>query len=456
MKLFAIADLHMDGGAGKPMDVFGENWAGHCERIFGSWRKNVGEEDCVLIPGDISWAMRFSEALPDIMKISELPGKKVLLRGNHDYWWGSLSRMREALPKGVFLIQNDAVDIGPAVIAGSRGWTLPCASDFTAEDRKIFERELIRLDLSLSAAKRLAGSKPIIAMLHFPPMMRDGNPTAFTEILEKYGVSRCLYGHLHGSLAWEAGFTGIKNGISYELCSADSLDFSPLLVCEFPREKKRMAELIESREFPYAPPYFYRNPLSLRCELSRGSRRSALKRAREIFRILFDNAPEAIVFNYWLTDFSESGEAEEARFDRPGEAESVHARYAEEVKRLTSFLLDNMRRYRHTVVKDTPAAMGEEDGLIKNNRVICFSDGSGFDNEKLIKLCIEDRFDPEIGFVSFENDCVLRIYDDRGCDVIFANEEKFLEFYPLLEPYFLEYDRERMEERQKAAKEKTE
>ena len=155
MKLFAIADLHMDGGAGKPMEVFGPHWAGHCARIFGSWRSSVAEGDVVLVPGDISWAMRFSEALPDLNAISELPGLKVLLRGNHDYWWGSLTQMRAALPESVKLIRNDALDCGPFVVCGSRGWLLPSDQDFSSDDRRIYERELIRLGLSLAAAKRL-------------------------------------------------------------------------------------------------------------------------------------------------------------------------------------------------------------------------------------------------------------------------------------------------------------
>ena len=235
MKLFAIADLHMDGGAGKPMDVFGPHWAGHCERIFSSWQGCVGEGDAVLIPGDISWAMHFPDALPDLMTISELSGTKVLLRGNHDYWWGSLTRMRGALPDNMKLIQNDACDLGPFVVCGSRGWILPSDSDFSADDRRIYERELIRLELSLGAAKRLAApeEKPITAMLHFPPVMRDGNATGFTELLEKYGVSRCLYGHLHGSIAWEVGFKGERNGVVYELVSADALGFAPKLICKY-------------------------------------------------------------------------------------------------------------------------------------------------------------------------------------------------------------------------------
>lgn len=224
----------MDGGMDKPMDVFGPHWERHSERIAASWRETVGENDAVLVPGDISWAMHFKDALPDIMKLSELPGVKVLLRGNHDYWWSSLTQMRSALPEDIVLIQNDAADIGPAVIAGSRGWILPSDAEFAASDRKIYERELIRLRLSLSAAKRAAGEeKPIICMMHFPPLMRDGEPTGFSELLENYGVSICLYGHLHGAPAWEVGFTGEKNGVRYALVSADCLDFTPALVAEY-------------------------------------------------------------------------------------------------------------------------------------------------------------------------------------------------------------------------------
>ena len=235
MKLFAIADLHMDGGAGKPMDVFGANWAGHVGRIFGSWKSKVGPGDAVLIPGDISWAMHWAEALPDLTELASLPGKKVLLRGNHDYWWGSLTRMRAQLPPGMYMVQNDCVDIGPCVIAGSRGWLTPESPDFSADDRKIYERETIRLGLSLAQAKRRAAAenKPIIAMMHFPPLLRSGNPTGFSDLFEKFGVTRVLYGHLHGGLSWEAGWRGEKNGVLYELCSADSLGFEPMLVTEF-------------------------------------------------------------------------------------------------------------------------------------------------------------------------------------------------------------------------------
>ena len=213
----------------------------------------------------------------------------------------------------------------------------------------------------------------------------------------------------------------------------------------------KIEKLLLDRDFQYFPPFFYRHELALRCELSLGSKRSALKRAREIFALLFVGRPDALVFDYCLFDLSGSGEAEEKAFDHPGEAEAVNAGYVRDVTRITRFLLDYQLKYRHTVIKNTPSVLNEEDGLALHNRVICYSDGRGFDNEKLIKQCVDDRFNPDIGFVSFENECVLLIYDDRGCDIVFADEAKFLEFYPKLEPYFLGHDRALMEERRAKA-----
>lgn len=213
----------------------------------------------------------------------------------------------------------------------------------------------------------------------------------------------------------------------------------------------KIEKLLLDRDFQYFPPFFYGHELSLRCELSMGSKRSALKRAREIFALLFDGRPDAIAFNYRLTDLSESGGPAGEEFGFPGEAESVHAGYLKDVTRMTRFLLDNQLRYRHDVLRGTRSALGIGDGCVLNNRVICYSDGRGFDNEKLIKLCVDDRFNPDIGFVSFENECVLLIYDDRGCDAVFADKAKFLEFYPKLEPYFLGHDRALMEERRAKA-----
>ena len=215
----------------------------------------------------------------------------------------------------------------------------------------------------------------------------------------------------------------------------------------------RIEQYLLNKGSAYYPPFFYNNKLSLRCELSKGTKRSALKRAREVFALLFDGAPDAIAFNYWLTDYSAGGAPEKEAFASSGEAESINLGYVRDVKLITGFLLHNQLQYRHRVVRDTPSVLTAEDGLILNNRIICYSDGRGFDNEKLIKQCVDDRFNPDIGFVSFKNECVMLIYDDRGCDIVFEDEKRFLEFYPKLEPYFLEHDRRMMEERFERASE---
>lgn len=227
MRIFAIADLHLDGGAGKPMDIFGPHWANHRDRIFGSWQINVRPDDCVLIPGDICWAMYFKEAYEDLTAISKLNGTKILLRGNHDYWWNSLTQMRAALPESIKLIQNDSVDMGEFTVCGSRGWLLPTDSEFKQADKKIYERELLRLELSLRSVRRT--DVPIVCMMHFPPISSDGAQTGFTRLMEQYGVKRCVYGHLHGKSCVGA-FNGSAFGIKFDLCSADSLGFEPMLV----------------------------------------------------------------------------------------------------------------------------------------------------------------------------------------------------------------------------------
>ena len=155
MRVFAIADPHLSRAAPKPMTIFGEGWAGHPERFFAGWRETVAEDDLVLVPGDVSWAMTLGGALPDLLDIAALPGQKVLLRGNHDYWWPSLTKLRAALPEGMFALQNDALRLGSVVVAGTRGWVCPGSGDFDAEDEKIYTRELGRLQLSLAAAQKL-------------------------------------------------------------------------------------------------------------------------------------------------------------------------------------------------------------------------------------------------------------------------------------------------------------
>ena len=159
MAIFAISDLHLPGGDVKPMDVFGDHWAGHFEKISADWREKVGPDDVVLLPGDLSWAMGLKEAQADLDAIGALPGKKVILRGNHDYWWSAIGRVRDALPEGMYAVQNDCVELCGRVICGTRGWNLP-GEQSTADDIKVYKRELLRLEMTLKEARRRAARSP--------------------------------------------------------------------------------------------------------------------------------------------------------------------------------------------------------------------------------------------------------------------------------------------------------
>ena len=152
MSIFAIGDLHLPGGDKKPMDVFGSHWEHHFERICADWRSRVKPEDIVLIPGDISWAMQLGDALSDLRDIAKLPGTILLLRGNHDFWWSSLSQLRACLPENMHAVQNDAFDAGTCVFCGTRGWTIPLGQNATAQDEKLYRREAMRLEMSLKDA----------------------------------------------------------------------------------------------------------------------------------------------------------------------------------------------------------------------------------------------------------------------------------------------------------------
>ena len=220
--IFSISDLHLGNSVDKPMDVFGKKWEGHFERIKKDWLDKVKEEDVVLLAGDLSWAMTIEEAKDDIAEIASLPGKKVILRGNHDYWWQSLSKVRAILPEGVFALQNDVVRIGKYLFCGSRGWTM---DQTEAEDKKIFDREVIRLELSLSAmAKERREGDVVVGMTHFPPFDLTFASTPVTELFKKYEVETVVYGHLHGNVYAKKKVYLDKT--NYLLTSCDLVDFS--------------------------------------------------------------------------------------------------------------------------------------------------------------------------------------------------------------------------------------
>ena len=230
MLVYSISDLHLSGEDPKPMNVFGPQWDNHFERIRDDWTEKVTEDDLVLLPGDLSWAMKLEDALGDISSVASLPGKKVIIRGNHDYWWSSISRVREALPKGMYALQNDALSFGGVTLCGTRGWILPCET-WDREDERIYRRELMRLEMSLDRARSLAKDKSVVCMLHYPPLSEANPDTEVTALLERYGVSHTVYGHLHGA-ALKGAFRGEHNGIWYHQVSCDGTGFKLNLICE--------------------------------------------------------------------------------------------------------------------------------------------------------------------------------------------------------------------------------
>jgi predicted phosphohydrolase len=248
MRIWAIADLHLSFGVkNKSMDYFGPAWAGHAEKIVENWRAVIKPDDLVLIPGDISWALKLEDAVPDLQWIHELPGTKVMLKGNHDYWWGSLSKIVKVLPPSIHLVQNSAFHWKDATIGGARLWDTPEYSfgafvDYQENLREnkdpdvkiqkdlaeqIFERELQRLELSLANLRPEA--KIRIAMTHYPPLGAGLEPSRASAILEKHGIHICVFGHLHNIKA-DYSLFGKARGIQYELTSCDYLRFHPRLI----------------------------------------------------------------------------------------------------------------------------------------------------------------------------------------------------------------------------------
>lgn len=244
VRVFGLSDLHLSFVApvtpgnwetvteAKPMVIFGEVWREHYRKTYENWHRTVGRDDVVLMPGDISWAMRLSEAAYDLAFLGQLPGLIICVPGNHDYWWPkSVSKVRRALPPNMRVIQNDHVLLGCTAICGTRGWLCPNDSYFKESDWKIYRRELHRLELSLRSVP--AGVEEIIVMMHFMPTNDRHERSGFIDLLQSYNIKTVVYGHLHARArsyrlprrAW---------GINFLLVSADYLDFQPLLIKEVP------------------------------------------------------------------------------------------------------------------------------------------------------------------------------------------------------------------------------
>lgn len=224
MSIYAISDLHLSFNTNKPMDIFG--WNNYEEKISQDWRKNVKEEDLVLLTGDFSWEMKLENTYKDFQFINNLPGKKLLLKGNHDLWWTTLKRMREFLKEKEFnnidFIYNNSYEFENYIIAGTRGWNLVSEN---IDDKKIKDRELLRLENSIIDGMRKYGEdKPIIVCMHYPPLLKELKNSEFTKILEKYNVKYCLYGHLHGKSHMNV-FDGNYNNVAYKMVSCDYTGF---------------------------------------------------------------------------------------------------------------------------------------------------------------------------------------------------------------------------------------
>ncbi|MCI8411567.1 MAG: serine/threonine protein phosphatase [Clostridia bacterium] len=229
MSIYTIGDLHLSFNENKPMSVFGDNWEGHEQKIKDNWIKNVKENDLVVLPGDFSWSMYLKDTYKDFEYLNSLPGKKLLLKGNHDYWWTTITSMRNYLRENKFdnidFIYNNAYEFENYIIVGTRGWN----QTDEKEDKRLLKREAIRLELSIQEGiKKYGKEKEIIVFMHYPPIsnlnLKRNEMTEFTKIMKKYDIKQCYYGHLHSTSIKEA-VEGEHFGINFKLVSADGLDF---------------------------------------------------------------------------------------------------------------------------------------------------------------------------------------------------------------------------------------
>lgn len=234
MSIYVIGDLHLSFNTQKPMDIFGENWTGHEEKIKRDWLQKVKDEDLVVLPGDFSWETYLENTKKDFEYLNSLPGKKILLKGNHDYWWTTITSMRKFLKENNFenidFLYNNSYEFENKILCGTRGWSI--TDEETNE--KLINRELIRLELSLQDGVNKYGTdKEIIVFMHYPPITKakiiTGQEAKFVELMRKYKVKRCFYGHLHGSSISDA-VEGNIEGIELKLVSADGLDFELLKI----------------------------------------------------------------------------------------------------------------------------------------------------------------------------------------------------------------------------------
>ena len=233
MSIFALGDLHLSFSADKSMHVF-KGWDNYTQRIKENWEKTVGPDDTVVLVGDISWGMSEEECLEDFRFIDSLPGKKIILKGNHDYWFNTKSKAESFWQKNgfstLYMLHNNFYEVEGVAVCGTRGWIFESSDVFTQNDKKIIMREAARLETSLKEAHK-KGLRPI-AFLHYPPVFSSSQAPEIIDVMKKYSVEKCFYGHIHASGAAYAK-NGLIDGIEYRLVSCDYTDFTPVLVSTF-------------------------------------------------------------------------------------------------------------------------------------------------------------------------------------------------------------------------------
>ncbi len=222
MAFYAMGDLHFSGTPPtKPMDIFHPQWKDHRDKILASWQENITDEDTVFLVGDISWAIKLDEAMEDLGALCALPGRKIMIRGNHDYWWTSKQKMAKATNHGIEFLQADSILLPDAIVAGTRGYLCPGDSMYRAEqDDVIYRREVLRMEMALEKMKD--SPLPKIMLLHYPPFNDRLDRSDFTDLLDKYKVDLCIYGHLH---TFDKPLPKKWNHTNLHLVSSNYLDF---------------------------------------------------------------------------------------------------------------------------------------------------------------------------------------------------------------------------------------
>lgn len=228
MALFVMGDLHLSLSSDKSMDIFG-GWENYVERIKGNWNREVSPEDTVVVPGDISWAMSLKEAVADFRYIHELPGRKIILKGNHDYWWTTAAKMNNFLAENgfdsIFILHNNHYAYEKYGICGTRGWI---NDDSEPADAKVLAREAQRLETSIASAEN-AGLEPLV-FLHYPPLYGNEYNPDLLEVMYRHNIKQCWYGHIHGRKGHQNAVNGERDGIVFQLVSADYVQFCPVKI----------------------------------------------------------------------------------------------------------------------------------------------------------------------------------------------------------------------------------